>query len=221
MHGGRLHGRGVCIVGVCVRGAACVAGETATAADGTHPTGMHSCFSYIYKVSRFSGVLVNAPRTVYNNYRSVNYWQWLLTRLSIHLHGHYLQCYYVHRHLHNAWYNKAYSLIGKPYLAIIASNESGKENMTRFCTWTPVYTIDRCYFFLETDQCLWYHFVLVYGGLSFGLYKIFIRDAQQDLCTIIPAIRLICCLGDSGAVVKFSQMVTCKNVIRKRQVTMV
>ena len=24
-------------------GGACVAGETATAADGTHPTGMHSC----------------------------------------------------------------------------------------------------------------------------------------------------------------------------------
>ena len=26
--------------GVC----ACVAGETATVADGTHPTGMHSCY---------------------------------------------------------------------------------------------------------------------------------------------------------------------------------
>ena len=25
---------------------ACIAGETATAADGTHPTGMHSCFQY-------------------------------------------------------------------------------------------------------------------------------------------------------------------------------
>ena len=33
-----INGRGVCVVG------ACVAGETATAADGTHPTGMHSCF---------------------------------------------------------------------------------------------------------------------------------------------------------------------------------
>ena len=31
--GGGVHGRGVC-----------VAGETATAADGTHPTGMHSCY---------------------------------------------------------------------------------------------------------------------------------------------------------------------------------
>ena len=29
---GAMHGRG-----------ACMAGETATAADGTHPTGMHSC----------------------------------------------------------------------------------------------------------------------------------------------------------------------------------
>ena len=30
--------------GVHGREGACVAGETATAADGTHPTGMHSCF---------------------------------------------------------------------------------------------------------------------------------------------------------------------------------
>ena len=45
MHGrgrvwqGGMYGRG----GVHGRGA-CMAGETATAADGTHPTGMHSCF---------------------------------------------------------------------------------------------------------------------------------------------------------------------------------
>ena len=45
-HGGE---RGVCVVkGHVYRGGmhgrgACVAGETATAADGTHPTGMHSC----------------------------------------------------------------------------------------------------------------------------------------------------------------------------------
>ena len=52
-----LHGRrvcsgacvGVCVAGVCMAGGmhgkgACVGGETAIAADGTHPTGMHSCF---------------------------------------------------------------------------------------------------------------------------------------------------------------------------------
>ena len=53
MHGG---GQGACIVGGCAwwgwgvgvhgglhgRGA-CVAGEMATSAGGTHPTGMHSC----------------------------------------------------------------------------------------------------------------------------------------------------------------------------------
>ena len=32
-------------------GAACVTGETATAADGTHPTGMHSCFTRIETVN--------------------------------------------------------------------------------------------------------------------------------------------------------------------------
>ena len=31
---GGMHGQG-----------ACVAGETATAADSTHPTGMHSCYT--------------------------------------------------------------------------------------------------------------------------------------------------------------------------------
>ena len=29
-------------------GGACVAGGTATAADGTHPTGMHSCVNTLY-----------------------------------------------------------------------------------------------------------------------------------------------------------------------------
>ena len=54
---GGMCGRGACMVGgcawqrgwhawqgVCVVGGSCVAGETATEADGTHPTGMHSCF---------------------------------------------------------------------------------------------------------------------------------------------------------------------------------
>ena len=46
--GGRAWQRG-CVWGVhggvmCGRGHACVAGETATAANGTHPTGMHSCY---------------------------------------------------------------------------------------------------------------------------------------------------------------------------------
>ena len=35
---GGVHGRGD-----VWRGGACVAGEMATAADGSHPTGMHSC----------------------------------------------------------------------------------------------------------------------------------------------------------------------------------
>ena len=38
---GDMHGRGVYMVGQCM------AGETATAADGTHPTGMHFCFFMI------------------------------------------------------------------------------------------------------------------------------------------------------------------------------
>ena len=48
MHGigvcmaGNMHGRGTYVVGVCGGGAS-MAGETATAVDGTHPTGMHSC----------------------------------------------------------------------------------------------------------------------------------------------------------------------------------
>ena len=35
----------------------------------------------------------------------------------------YSQYHLVHRHLNNAWYNKANFLSGKPYLAIIASNK--------------------------------------------------------------------------------------------------
>ena len=33
-----VHGRGVCVTGRCMAGGVCVAGETATAACGTHPT---------------------------------------------------------------------------------------------------------------------------------------------------------------------------------------
>ena len=46
-HGG-MHGGGACVAGVCMAGGpACVAGETTTVADGTHPTGMHSCLQSI------------------------------------------------------------------------------------------------------------------------------------------------------------------------------
>ena len=33
---------------VCVAGGTCVAGEMATAADGMHPIGMHSCSNNLY-----------------------------------------------------------------------------------------------------------------------------------------------------------------------------
>ena len=44
VHGWGVHGwQGACMAGGMRGKGACVAGETATAADGTHPTGMHSC----------------------------------------------------------------------------------------------------------------------------------------------------------------------------------
>ena len=67
MCGGGMHGRGArqgaCMVGVCMAGdvcgsgdvwkghawGTCMAGETATTAGGTHPTGMHSCSISAYK----------------------------------------------------------------------------------------------------------------------------------------------------------------------------
>ena len=39
-----VRGRRPCMAGG--RGGACVAGETANAADGTDPTGMHSCYYF-------------------------------------------------------------------------------------------------------------------------------------------------------------------------------
>ena len=58
MHGGGgLHGWGMCDGGCAWQGSmhgggACMAGETATAAYGMHPTGMHS-YSYVYFFSPF------------------------------------------------------------------------------------------------------------------------------------------------------------------------
>ena len=53
---GGLHGGGMCGWGVGMHGkGACVAGERATAAEGTHLTGMHSCFTIFpaYSVQLF------------------------------------------------------------------------------------------------------------------------------------------------------------------------
>ena len=48
---------GACVAGgVCGGGGGgpCVAGETATAEDGTHPTGMHSCILVHNKIKRIT-----------------------------------------------------------------------------------------------------------------------------------------------------------------------
>ena len=45
---GGMHGGEVCVAGVCVEG------ETATAVDGTHPTGMHSFFLVNLQESLFT-----------------------------------------------------------------------------------------------------------------------------------------------------------------------
>ena len=61
---GGIHGRGTCMAGghawsggLYVAGehawqGACVAGETAIAAGGTHPTGMHSCSFNLFLPTR-------------------------------------------------------------------------------------------------------------------------------------------------------------------------
>ena len=43
---GGMHGRGHAWQGRMRVEGACMTGETATAVDGTHPTGMHSCFAF-------------------------------------------------------------------------------------------------------------------------------------------------------------------------------
>ena len=46
---GGVHGQGGCVAGVGgLGGGLCTAGETATAADVTHPTGMHSCYFFSF-----------------------------------------------------------------------------------------------------------------------------------------------------------------------------
>ena len=63
-----LWGRGVCSRGCLVQGVVCSRGlvsqhelrqtsqeETATAVDGTHPTGMHSCFNFVFNGLKLSG----------------------------------------------------------------------------------------------------------------------------------------------------------------------
>ena len=62
MAGGYMHSRGACMVvgghawqgGVWWGGGACMAGQTATAAYGMHPTGMHSCVKEHYVAVSFA-----------------------------------------------------------------------------------------------------------------------------------------------------------------------
>ena len=80
MHcGGHVWQEACMAEGACVTGGhvwqeeACVPGEMATAADGTHPTGMHSCFNTAYNSSfgkvMFSQVSVILSRGVRYRYR--------------------------------------------------------------------------------------------------------------------------------------------------------
>ena len=55
MHGGRHAWWEAFVAGgtyVAGGGVACVAGETATAADGRHPTGMHFCSSLFWLLNK-------------------------------------------------------------------------------------------------------------------------------------------------------------------------
>ena len=48
MHGSGHVWQGACVVrGERVCQGVCMAGETATAVDGTHPTGLHSCLHFV------------------------------------------------------------------------------------------------------------------------------------------------------------------------------
>ena len=50
--GGGMCGREACMAGGHVWQGACIAGETATAVDGTHPTGMYSFLQLILKCNK-------------------------------------------------------------------------------------------------------------------------------------------------------------------------
>ena len=57
MCGRGVHGKGMCMTGGHASQGACMAGKTATAADGMHPTGMHSCYFILLPSSTMSFLL--------------------------------------------------------------------------------------------------------------------------------------------------------------------
>ena len=81
-------------------------------------------------------------------HKNHHYWPWSFIGLRNHLHGNYSQCFFVHRNLNNAWYNKAHFLIGKSYFAIIASKKLEKSTTTNDfnlfnCQCLPVIFVSR------------------------------------------------------------------------------
>ena len=71
-------------------------------------------------------------------HKNHHYQPWSLIGLCNHLHGNYSQCFFVHRHLNSAWYNKTHFLIGKSYLAIIASKNWGNPKRQTILTFSIV-----------------------------------------------------------------------------------
>ena len=61
--GGHTWQRGACMAGGVYMVGECMAGETATAADGTHPTGMHSRFFMIRRQTQMLLSIVICFRT--------------------------------------------------------------------------------------------------------------------------------------------------------------
>ena len=88
-----VHGRG----SMCGRSGACVAGEMATAADSTHPTGMHSCehmSSYIpinvnsiVKQNQLTSITPSTrkPETCFRIQTSM-FTEWIHTMMHCHVH---------------------------------------------------------------------------------------------------------------------------------------
>ena len=52
--------------GVCGGGGACLAGEMAIAAGGTHPTGMHSCFSLQSQSVHLCSTILDVISSIYH-----------------------------------------------------------------------------------------------------------------------------------------------------------
>ena len=119
------------------------------------------------------------------------------SRLSNHLHGHYLLLYFVHRTHNNVWNDKAYSSIVNTYFALITSNDSAL-----FLPNSKYMHFKKKYFWLSLHVCTLPVNILkveICRNICLFIYLIVFLPVSVPVCVVFSV--TVCVTSTTGRVV--------------------